>query len=189
MIEPTHRAHAVSRYTILYFLPGFGQMGVNNQGAFPGHSRQTFKQVFTDRIDSMRSNGDLHARRSFRQIFEHAQTPFYVFCTVTFQKSNSDGSPDAHFFYGTNGVGNIEIHIAKKHRTRFDHFQNSQPGAHIVVITLQFGFQRPNLVSQPFRQGHIFGATSQQRHGSVGMRIVEGRKQGLALAFDNPISR
>lgn len=81
------------------------------------------------------------------------------------------------------------IHIEKRCRPAFYHFETSELRSPINILARQFRFIRPDLLLQPGHQRHVIAKTTEKRHSGMCMRIYETRDQVYAfrLSPDPPV--
>ena len=151
------------------------------------HLRAFAQRLLPARVDGVRRDGQLDARRqrvaAFPQflavLFEHLLVRRRVV------EEHADRRAKTALLHGADRSGRHEIHVVEIDRSRMDHLHAGQAGPPVDVLRLQFGLRGPDMVVQPVHQLHVVRIAAQQRHGRMGMAIVEGgHGDGIAAVDD-----
>ena len=105
-----------------------------------------------------------------------------LFCQFWFEMIETDTGKQCtqpHFFDSIGRSPELMIHIEKRCRPAFYHFETSELRSPINILARQFRFIRPDLLLQPGHQRHVIAKTTEKRHSGMCMRIYETRDQGF----------
>ena len=108
-----------------------------------------------------------------------------AFLKIIDRTAHHRAEPGVHrrFCHGLRKV----VHIKTGGNAALQILQKRQPGQVINIFCGQLGFQRKDFVIQPAFQGQIVAKGATKCHGRVGVGILKGRHQQIAVQVDLPV--